>query len=241
MRRKIRIAGWSMVWSGIFLLAFAGWQLYGTGISTARAQTEARAVLADTFEQRRAEPVQPKLVTVATSVSAGTTTVTNPTPEPVELYPEDPVPEGEPFGVIRIPKIGLDVAIFEGVDPETLKKGPGHMPWTPLPGQPGNAVISGHRTTYGAPFFDLDLLEPGDIIEVETAIGLHRYEVRETIIVDPTDVWVTENRRGAWLTLTTCAPKYSARQRLIIFAELVEGPNYEFAQAAVEAFLQDVG
>ncbi len=229
-----------MVWSGVFLLAFAGWQLYGTGISTARAQTEARAVLADSFEQLRGEPPAPRLVTVARPQPSGPAT-TSTTAPPVELYEEEPVAEGEPFGVLRIPKIGLDTVIFEGVDPETLKKGPGHMPWTPLPGQPGNAVLSGHRTTYGAPFFDLDLLVPGDVIEVETAIGVHRYVVRESIIVEPTDVWVTENRRGAWLTLTTCAPKYSARQRLIIFAELVEGPNYAFAQAAVEAFLQDVG
>ena len=99
------------------------------------------------------------------------------------------------------------------------------MPQTPLPGQPGNAVISGHRTTYGAPFHNLDVLEPGDRIEVETALGLHVYEVRESFVVRPTDIWVTDPKPGAWLTLTTCHPKFSARERLIISAELVEGPN----------------
>ena len=118
--------------------------------------------------------------------------------------------------------------MFEGVDRETLTQGPGHMPGTPLPGQPGNAVISGHRTTYGRPFFDFDLLEPGDLIEVETAIGLHTYVVRSSIIVEPTDVWVTDDKEGAWLTLTTCNPKFSARQRLIINAELVSGPNLRY-------------
>jgi sortase A len=102
------------------------------------------------------------------------------------------------------------------------------MPWTPVPGQPGNAVVSGHRTTYGAPFFDVDLLEPGDTIEVETVIGRHVYAVRESIIVAPTDVWVTDPRPGAWLTITTCTPRFSARQRLIVFAELVEGPNLAY-------------
>lgn len=102
------------------------------------------------------------------------------------------------------------------------------MPGTPLPGQPGNSVISGHRTTYGRPFFDFDLLKPGDRIEVETAIGVHVYEVRESFIVEPTDVWVTDDKDGAWLTLTTCNPKYSARERLIITAELVEGPNVSY-------------
>jgi sortase A len=121
--------------------------------------------------------------------------------------------------------------IFEGVDRATLKKGPGHMPWTPLPGQPGNAVLSGHRTTYGAPFFHLEALEPGDEIIIETALGTSVYEVRKVFIVAPTDVWVTEPMPGAWLTLTTCNPKYSARERLIIQAELVEGPNFAYVEA----------
>jgi sortase A len=99
------------------------------------------------------------------------------------------------------------------------------MPSTPLPGQPGNSVISGHRTTYGAPFHEFDELVPGDTIEVETGLGVHIYEVRETKIVRPTEIWVTEPREGAWLTLTTCHPKFSSRQRLVVFAELVAGPN----------------
>ena len=127
--------------------------------------------------------------------------------------------------MLTVPSLGLEAVVFEGVDRDTLTKGPGHMPGTPLPGQPGNAVISGHRTTYGRPFHDFDLLQPGDLIEVETSIGTHVYEVRETQIVQPTDVWVTDDRGGGWLTLTTCNPKYSARERLIVFAELVSGPN----------------
>jgi sortase A len=104
------------------------------------------------------------------------------------------------------------------------------MPGTPLPGQPGNAVISGHRTTYGRPFFDFDLLEPGDRIEVETSIGIHVYEVRESLIVAPTDVWVTDDKAGGWLTLTTCNPKFSARERLIISAEMIDGPNLAYIE-----------
>ena len=68
-------------------------------------------------------------------------------------------------------------------------------------------------------------LAPGDIIEVETSLGIHIYEVRETIIVRPTEIWVTHQRDGAWLTLTTCHPRFSSRQRLVVFAELVDGPN----------------
>ncbi len=110
------------------------------------------------------------------------------------------------------------------------------MEGTPLPGQPGNAVLSGHRTTHGRPFFDFDLLEVGDRIEVETAIGVHAYEIREILVVQPTDVWVTDDRPGSWLTLTTCEPKFSARQRLIVFAEMVSGPNLEFAKLHEKRF-----
>ena len=115
--------------------------------------------------------------------------------------------------------------VVEGVSRSDLKAGAGHMPTTPLPGQPGNAVIAGHRTTYGAPFHEFDELVPNDLIEVETALGVHTYAVRETIIVKPTEIWVAQHRDGAWLTLTTCHPKFSSRQRLVVFAELVDGPN----------------
>lgn len=63
---------------------------------------------------------------------------------------------------------------------------------------------------------------------MQTATGSHRYTVREILIVEPSDVWVTEDREGAWLTLTTCHPKASARQRLVVVAELVDGPNHAF-------------
>ena len=116
-------------------------------------------------------------------------------------------------------------AVVEGVERSDLKSGAGHMPDTAMPGQPGNAVISGHRTTYGQPFHDLDQLSTGDLIEVETAIGTHVYSVTDVFVVKPTDVWVTHPKSGAWLTLTTCHPKFSARERLIISAQLIEGPN----------------
>jgi sortase A len=209
-----------------------GWELLGTDVLNAQVQAQAQAALADTFEQARAQPPEVEQVQVTTPEAPDTESPspTNPTPEVVE-WVKEPEPEpGEAFGVMRIPKIGLEAVIFSGVDLPTLKKGPGHMPWTPLPGQPGNSVISGHRTTYGRPFFDVDLLEPGDVIEVETAIGIHVYEVRETLIVKPTDIWVTNPRPGAWLTLTACNPKFSARERIIIVAELVSGPNFEYAE-----------
>jgi LPXTG-site transpeptidase (sortase) family protein len=140
---------------------------------------------------------------------------------------ENPPEKGEPVGRLVIPKIDLDWTIVEGVGAAELRKGPGHMPRTPVPGQYGNSVLSGHRTTYGAPFHNLDRLEPGDRFTVETLIGVHTYEVVSLRIVAPDHVWVIQHREGSWLTLTTCHPKYSSQQRLIVFAKLVDGPNYE--------------
>lgn len=133
----------------------------------------------------------------------------------VHTPPVPPPPLGEPLGVLTFPTLDMEWIVVEGVGVEELKLGPGHMPWTPLPGSEGNAVISGHRTTYGGPFHDLHLLEPGDPIVFEGTT----YTVTETLIVAPTDVWVTEDRgEGKHLTLTTCNPIGSARERLIVFA-----------------------
>jgi sortase A len=100
-----------------------------------------------------------------------------------------------------------------------------------MPGQVGNTVISGHRTTNGAPFYDLDQLGRGDAILVESLTGTHTYEVVETRIVHPTDTWVATQWEGSWLTLTTCTPKFSSSSRLIVFARLIDGPNAEAIHA----------
>ncbi len=226
MRRRIRIAGFTLVWTGVLTLGIVGYQLFVTDFLNGRVQTEAREVLADDLDRRRSTLETPVTVTVPPPDETETTA---PVVQTIDFHPEEGVDEGEAFGVIRIPSIGLDRVLFGGVSRNTLTQGPGHMPWTPVPGQPGNAVVSGHRTTYGAPFLDLDQLAPGDMIEVETAIGVHRYTVRDTIIVLPTEVWVTDHKPGAWLTLTTCNPKFSAAERLIVRAEMTEGPNLAYA------------
>jgi sortase A len=217
-RRKTQILGWTLIWSGLFIFGYLGWQLFGTDLVNARVQAAAEETLDVMLDEARESPP----VVEEVEDAAG---------EIVEYFPEDAGPEDEAFASLRVPRVALDAVVFEGVSVDTLTKGPGHMPGTPVPGQPGNSVISGHRTTYGRPFFDFDQLEPGDRIEVETAIGLHVYEVRESFIVEPTDVWVVDDRPGAWLTLTTCNPKFSARERLIITAELVQGPNLEYVES----------
>lgn len=155
-----------------------------------------------------------------------------------------PVPGGA-VGLIEIPKIGLDKAIVEGVGVEELKTGPGHYPATPLPGQPGNAAIAGHRTTYGAPFNRLDELVAGDAILVTTAQGEFRYEVEVAEVVHPTRSEVLDPTTDNRLTLTTCHPEFSAAQRLILTAKLAtpsaSPPQAPEAPADVPASSLDAG
>lgn len=150
--------------------------------------------------------------------------ISDPTAMAGWLFEADP-PNGEALGRIVIPTASIDWVLVQGVNPNHLKKGPGHMPGTPMPGQYGNAVISGHRTTYGGPFGNLDRMAPGDRFTVETLIGVHTYQVVSVELVRPTDTWVVQPMDGAWLTLITCHPKYTSQQRMIVFSKLVEGPN----------------
>jgi len=124
---------------------------------------------------------------------------------------------------ITIPKVELEYVVLEGTDTATLKKGAGHESVTPLPGEEGRCTISGHRTTYGAPFNRVDELEEGDLIYLETFDNrTYIYSVTSLEIVKPTDVWILEGTEKEELLLTTCHPKYSAASRLIIISELVE-------------------
>lgn len=226
--RVVRVVGWSFVGVGLFLLGFVAHQLFFTTWLAQQNNTELADEAEAYFATAQVETVD--------YVEPGAPDVTDAEPgdvppEPAPTLLVEPIPPaGQPFAIIRIPtieRLAEGWTVVEGVTRADLRNGAGHMPTTPLPGQPGNAVISGHRTTYGAPFHELDQLEPGDLIEVETALGVHTYAVRESIIVRPTELWVVGDRPGGWLTLTTCHPKYSARQRLIVFAELVDGPNAE--------------
>lgn len=145
---------------------------------------------------------------------------------------EQPPPGGDALGRIIIPQINMDWTVVSGVGVADLRKGPGHMTGSPMPGQWGNSILSGHRTTWGGPFNRIDELNPGDQFTIETLIGVHTYEVVSSEIVGPQHNWVLMHQEGGWLTLTTCHPKLSSQQRLIVFSKLVDGPN----MAAIEAF-----
>ena len=141
-----------------------------------------------------------------------------------QAYRDRQIQVGDSLTRIIIPAIDVDVVVVQGVTPSALRAGAGHYPSTPLPCEDGNVAIAGHRTTYGRPFHNLDLLETGDEITLETPIGSCTYSVSEAspLIVRPSDVSVIQNTAEPILTLTTCHPKGSARQRLVIQATRVE-------------------
>jgi sortase A len=136
---------------------------------------------------------------------------------------------GDPIGRLRIPSIGLDHLVQQGVggragldpsgDHALLRNGPVHYASTPLPGAGDPFAVAGHRTTYGAPFNRLGDLRPGDAIYVDTPYARFRYAVVMTTVVLPTDTGVL-NDRGYALVLTTCTPMYSASHRMIVWAQL---------------------
>lgn len=130
--------------------------------------------------------------------------------------------EGEAFARIVIPRIELDAIVMKGVRPTDLRKGPGWIDWTSLPGPTGTCGISGHRTTYGAPFRRVDELQPGDTIDLYSPYRRYRYEVTGTLVVLPSQTEVVDPTEQPSLTLTACHPPYSAAYRIAVQAKLVD-------------------
>lgn len=228
-----------LVTAGLVTLLFVGYQLWGTGLRTARAQQSLDADLTERLEAAEAAGATIRRPdarpTTATAGGADGPARGEASSPPVAEVPAELLPgPGEAAGRIVIPAIGLDWTFVEGVTAGDLVKGPGHYPETPWPGQPGNAALAGHRTTYGQPFHDLDRLRPGDEIVVTTLQGRFVYEVRETTTVTPDDVAVLGDgywdldrdptTRDATLTLTACHPKYSASERIVVAASLLGAP-----------------
>ncbi|HVB27236.1 MAG TPA: class E sortase [Mycobacteriales bacterium] len=206
LRLGARTLGELLITAGVVILLFVAYELWITNLYTNREQTHLRQAI----EAQWHHPVPVVRQQHATLV--------------------DP-PLGDGLAILRIPRLGRSYlkVIVEGVDHEDLKRGPGHYPGTALPGQIGNFVVSGHRTTYGEPFNRLAELRLGDAIVIETRADFYTYDVSSIEIVDPTDMAViapVPDQPGAvpkvaMLTFTTCNPEYSARQRLVVHGRLV--------------------
>ena len=193
-------AGRGLLVAAAVVVLFVAYQLWGTAFAHWRGQQDLRS----RFDQevaaaRRADPG-----------GVGRTIA----------YPA----VGDPVGVLVIPRIGVDQVVVEGVGATQLAEGPGHYPGTALPGQSGNAAVAGHRTTHGAPFNGLGELGPGDVVSVTTLQGTFTYRVTRSFVVSPDDVAVLDPTTSPQLTLTTCTPKYSAAERLVVDARLTGPP-----------------
>jgi sortase A len=190
-------------WFGVGCLmvasGFAGyivWSLWGTGLHTAKAQEELRSE----FREELASSGDPAVA------------------------PEQ-VPLGDAYAQLEIPAIDLNFMVVQGTGYEDLKDGPGHYPDTSDPwDDTGRVGIAGHRTTYQAPFFDLEQLQRGDEITLRTRYGTFTYAVDRVFVVPSAGSGrVLVQTPRPTLVLTTCNPKYSSAERLIVTARRIDG------------------
>jgi sortase A len=221
------MTGELLITLGVIVFLFIGYELWFTGLYTEHAQSQLKGQLATAW----ASPAAPSTTPApASSASPGSTAASSPGPTSVPTASASALTPialpGDAIGIIRIPQLGskYGYAIVEGVSTDDLKKGPGHYPGTANPGGVGNFVVSGHRTTYLAPFNGLGELGIGDAIVIETRDTWYTYVVTKTQTVLPTDTGVVLPVPGqprakptqALITLTTCTPKYSASHRLVV-------------------------
>ena len=132
---------------------------------------------------------------------------------------------GDPVGRIRVKRLGLDMVVVKGTDHDSLKRGPGIDKRTALPGQGRLVYVAGHRTTYGAPFAHIDRMRRGDLIELGMPYGDYLYRVTDWVIVPATDLTRLQSRGREEIALQACHPRFSARERYIVYARPVSGPG----------------
>ncbi|NQW59270.1 class E sortase [bacterium] len=196
-RKTARVVGFigkTFITTGLLLLGLVVYQLWGTGIETRRTQSALR------------QEFNRIITKTETSRTDGTSAF---------------LPVTDALALIEIPSINIAKIIVEGITPKDLRRGPGHFPKTPMPGEIGNSAIAGHRTSYDAPFGNLNTVSLDDIIYVTTPKGKFAYTVKEVSVVAPDKTSVLANTpKVATLTLVTCHPRFSTSQRLIVRAEL---------------------
>ncbi|HEX4984383.1 MAG TPA: class E sortase [Ilumatobacteraceae bacterium] len=166
--------------------------------------------------------------TTSTSTSTSTTTTSTTTTTAPIVLPQPVAPPLDERGVepvievgwIEIPAIDVAMTMYEGIRLTTLDNGPGHWPGTAMPGQIGNTVIAGHRTSKHKVFRNLDKLVPGDEIIFDGVDGRHVYHVTSTEIIGPEAMWIVDQTPAFTATLFACHPPGSTRERIVVHAEL---------------------
>jgi sortase A len=199
--KVLRILGLLLIAGALGVGGYIWWTLWGTGFAAKAAQNDLRTEFEPRIDSRVSlEAPPPRVVKVP----------------------------GDAVAIIRIPKIEVDLVVVEGTGTESLKKGPGHYTDTAYPwDETGRAGIAGHRTTYGAPFWSLNELREGDLIVLATEYGVFEYRVTRSVITPPSGILpsgdsVLAQTNHPTLVLTTCNPRFSAAERLIVIADRVE-------------------
>lgn len=227
VRFVLRGIGQTLITAGLVVLLFVVYELWVTNIFAAREQKRVHTQL-ETVWAKGQDPLVGKLALPGGAQAR--------------------IPTGTGIANLYIPRLGKDYAftIVEGTDDASLEKGPGHYNDTQLPGQVGNFAVAGHRVGKGEPFLNIDQLRPGDAIVVETKSSFAIYAVKGDPasgdlsvrgadgvpgreIVDPSHTEVIQpvpdhpaaKATEALMTMTTCEPKFTANQRMIVFSKLV--------------------
>lgn len=167
----------------------------------------------------------------APASTAPASVITLPTEDPGAAEFDANVASQDAFALLYVPRMrehAWGTPILHGVADAQLDVGIGHFPTAPLPGENGNFSLAGHRMTHGKPFTDIDKLVAGDEVIIETRDSYYVYTLKVDRIVNPTDVWVLDDQpvpemSGAdkgIITLVTCTPKWSTKQRWIWWGEL---------------------
>lgn len=231
MRLVLRGVGWLLIAAGLLVALYLVYSLFWTTLETRTAQRE----LLESWElevgavEGRLDP----------DAAPGDNPVIAPAEEPevpgAATAPAESIPLGEALAALDFERPGSEaplvleepVLVVEGVTLAALATGPGHYQGSALPGERGNFAVAGHRTTHGAPFYDLDQVAEGDLVHVQDRSGeWFTYEVDERRIVTPQTVSVLGpdplGTGRPTLTLTTCHPRFSMVERLVVLATLQE-------------------
>jgi sortase A len=199
--------------AGLGVLAWTGtvyvWKDPFTSIYTAFQQARLESSLEETFDAWR--PLGRA----------------KPTTEPVDVLREArafraSVDEGDAVARLEIPRLDLDVVVVNGTDASNLRRGPGRHLDSFMPGEGELVYIAGHRTTYGAPFSDIDKLQRGDQVTVELPYATIEYRVTGDRIVDQYELSVLKSRGREELVLQACHPRFFASERYLVYARPVQ-------------------
>lgn len=225
LRRSLHRVGSLLVLVGLGMLAWAGLVYFWQDPFTALLNKRAQGQLGNQFEQRVeawGAPASPGAGEASVSAAAARF--------------QRQVERGDVVGRLTIPRLGLRVYVVYGTDTATLKRGPGLDPRTAVPGRGELVYVAGHRTTYGAPFSDIDQLRRGNVVTLEMPYGTFTYRVTGRRIVPATFLQALESRGREEIALQACWPRFFASHRIIVYAKPVAvTPRTERDEADAEA------